>query len=162
MIGEERQANRRRCCLPVQEPVRRGKVARWCWRALWFGEELRTWPGVLSGSWVRTAPRPEGLGWGPGRRAMWPWGPRETGRRLPESSRPGAQAPEPWFSTAAFSLVLRPCPPCRPKGMRSRGQPPHPPVSDFIAFPCTFSLVNLYQHSGKIVLHFITSRKAFR
>lgn len=66
---------------------------------------------------------------------------------------PGAQAPEPWFPTAAFSLVLGPCPPCRPKGMRSRGQPPHPPVSDFIAFPCTFSLVNL--------LHFITSRKAF-
>lgn len=69
--------------MSVPEPVRRGKVARWCWRALWFGEELRTCPGVASGLPVRVAPKPEGLGWGQGRRARCGFGAR--GRQAGDS-----------------------------------------------------------------------------
>ena len=64
--------------MSVPEPVRRGKEARWCWRALWFGEELRTWLGGASGLLVRVAPKPEGLGWGLGRRARCGFGARGT------------------------------------------------------------------------------------
>lgn len=91
--------------------------------------------GGASGLLVRVAPKPEGLGWGQGRRARCGFGAR--GRQAGDSLShpgPGTQAWEPWFPSRTLPTVYV-----------FRKAEANCPILSPLTFPflCTLSHVNL-------------------